>query len=408
MNRSTQLLILRIFLAALAVFNLAKYTYSVYTNETDDNPMDFRVFWTATKVQAEGENYYDDTHVKEMWRNVAVNENLTTSTSPGFPNTGVTYPPWFPVIFKPFTLFNWGTARYIIILLNIILLGFSLYLFKHTFNIISWLSIILVVFAFKGTSLALFTGNPLFISFFLVLVSLFLFSKNKKLLSGIFLGLASFKISLVFPFVIFFLIRWEWKILFTSLAVLLIQAAIIMLPYQNPMLLVHGFFNNMAHLWELGVANTIDFNTLNSTEFATIIGYFITSNKTALALFNYGGLIITLILIGWLNYKHKLSNTLLLSLLCLAGLVFTHHFIYDGLILLFILPALLELRLKQTKWIVGLNLPLLLPITGIAFKLPFNKFSELLLLHLPFTLMALLITLFIFAVKNNRLKGGLN
>ena len=141
--------------------------------------------------------------------------------------TGVGYPPNTLLFYFPFALFPYQFSQNFFFILSFLSLIFS---FWVTFKILdirvkklSFLIYILLALVSFPTRFTFGMGQNNFIVLPLILLSYYFFQNDKKELSGMFLGLAiSFKTIFAF-FLLFYLLKREWKIFAYSLLTILLS-----------------------------------------------------------------------------------------------------------------------------------------------------------------------------------------
>ena len=190
---------IRICTAFLFFVALIILIRSVYLTISTFAP-DFSVMWTGTRSLLLNRNPYTDPKLF----------------------TGIGYPPDSLLFYIPLTLSPYGIAQGIFVLLSAFsILGIILLLFKiiNGNKRIKWVDILLVfslvAFSFP-TKFTLGMGQNNLLVFLLLLFLYYLYKTKREVGSGIILGLSiSFKPIFIF-FLLFFLLKKQWKILITS------------------------------------------------------------------------------------------------------------------------------------------------------------------------------------------------
>lgn len=346
-----------------------------------DNPSDFRTIYVGQTMLAKGHNPYNDAALKQTWKQIVKAEKLRSETPPGFPETPLVYPPWALVLFMPFSLLFYKVAYWVwyailpLLFLGIVYLvrNFSRYYFDSEFTI---LDLLLIALAFKSTIPAFLVGQPLYLCLFLGFLA-WKVAGRSKIVSGILLGLASFKITLVLPFVAFFIYVRNWKtLLFAAITgIILTSVAFMLVPDLQVMLKAYQDTIETLQQQVFTVSSgEPTYFMLLLTEIGTILVYYIPELRI------YLNVIYLLLIGGSLFWLKKRSETItynegyIFLLLSLLTLICTYHLLYDCLLLL----PLLGYVLKQ-KYAVKI----VAVIIGSVFFLPVNGLLQM--LHLPAT-----------------------
>lgn len=160
---------------------------------------DFNVLWLTTKDFLIGENPY-------------LNPEIFT---------GLGYPPNTLLFYLVFMPFSYQVAQTIFTFLSFASIIISVYLsIKIVLSkvpLLIFLPALLLTFLAFPTKFTLGMGQSNSIALFLVLVSYLLYTKNKNVASGIFLGMAIALKTVFGFFFLFFLLKREWKVVVYSL-----------------------------------------------------------------------------------------------------------------------------------------------------------------------------------------------
>lgn len=176
---------------------------------------DFNVLWTASK-------------------------DLLTSNNPYLNSkifTGVGYPPNSLLFYLPLTNFSYLVAQNIFTVLSIVSILVSILLtlkiLKIKYNFILFLILFLLTLLSFPTKFTLGMGQNNFIALSLILASFYFFKSKKIILSSILLGLVISLKTIFIYFLIFFVIKKQWKIVVSSLAIILFSVLIVYLIRGN-------------------------------------------------------------------------------------------------------------------------------------------------------------------------------
>lgn len=379
------IILLAIIIALLNIYKSLK----LFSNP--DFPYDARNVYLAGTLWLKGENPYNDNLLKAQWNEISKDLKITTTKQPGFPDCGMIYPFWsIPSLFAYF-MFKWDVARVFIWVLSVILLGVNVFFASQIFKDYGYKcwQILLLVFCFKSTVTAIALGQPMLFSLASLLASWHFYKKEKTVLSGFLLGIAYSKISLCLPFVLFFLVNKNFKLLLVS-AVFPIMC--IMAFYQvSGNLYLGDMLENISSQMQINYpGHIISAVNTNLSELGILLNYFGNIHYKIIEKINLVSLFSGFIILSILFKKKFLSPEKYLSLLILCSFMFSYHLIYDCILLLFILLAI-----KKPNTVLIIALPLFLPINGIFKNIHWLHF------HLP-VVIAVLFLYLIFEGFNKR------
>jgi hypothetical protein len=389
-------------LVTIAILNGTKLFKSGFT---PDSPSDFRTVYAGQKLLAQGKNPYYDQKVKAAWQEIIKSENLTSETAPGFPETPLVYPPWALVLFMPFSLLFYSKAYLLwYAVLPLLLYGMLRQvqtLCRRYFQLeIPFMDLLVTALAFKSTFPALLVGQPLFLCLFLGFTALVYAEKN-KVLSGILLGLATFKITLALPFMLIFAFRRDWKTLCLAAFTGFVLLGIAFLLVPDGMEMLQSYRATIAELYRNAFAVSgaeLPYFMPLLTEFGTVLVYLAPKLFSYLNLLYFGFLLCCFWLLRRKIRLVELKEGYLFLLCALLTLLCTYHLLYDCLLLL---PLLGFMRQQSKKWQVAAGLfcsVFFLPVNGILQALPLPKAFDLLYFTTPLALLGLLV-LVLFAPK---------
>lgn len=322
---------------------------------------DFNVLWLASKDLIVGNNPY-------------LNPDIFT---------GVGYPANTLLFYIPFTFFNYHVAQAIFTLLSLAAIIYSIFLsFKILVNKVPLeyflLAIALALISFP-TKFTLGMGQNNAIALLILLISYFLYKREKSILAGIFLGIAiSFKTIFIF-FLLYYFLQKRWKLLlytFITVGVFVIATALI----PNYGWYDYYLTKALPPLFELS-GREIYYNQ-------GIMG-FVSRITTNLELRKYLNLFLSLILIAIPSYyalksrnKNLTFSIFLVTLPLVDTLSWQHHFVW--LIFPFIIIAYYLSKAKSNYLWILLGVSYLL--ISWNFKNPsiYLEFPEILLLSNQF------------------------
>ena len=403
-----------LFLVLLAAFNLSRVVRE--PRPGPDRPMDFRTCYVGQAVLRQGHNPYDDAALKRGWQHLVRHEHLRSRTQPGLPNLPFLYPPWAAALFG-LTVGRLPYAAawplwYGLALLSLGLLARlwpGLLRVQNAYSVPGW-HVLVAALALKGTVPALLTGQPTFAALALgvgalavsgarpQVVSLtgtpnFNPSVNtgaagasagkdpsttatwRRLLAGVLLGLAAFKVTLLLPFVAWFIWTRQWLVLVGAAAVV---AALSVVAWQwaaAPTELLPTYRHLLAQVraqsfdptdpdyplpqgltLRLELSNVLEWLRPGSSAWHPLLHG---------ALWLAAGLRLT-----WVRRQGTpLADWYIFLVISALTLLTTYHLYYDAVLLLPLLAFGPRLPRPQQGLLLALLLPLLLPLNGLALAL---------------------------------------
>ena len=375
-------------LALLALFHLSRLGREPRPDA--DRAMDFRTCYVGQAVLRQGLNPYKDSTLKAGWQRIVRQENLVSRTQPGLPNLPFLYPPWAAALFGltigqvPYRV-AWP-LWYALAALALGLLArlWPRVLRPETIVALPWWQWLLAALALKGTVPALLTGQPAFDALALGVGSLAVAGiENKRenlacwrpWLAGALLGLAAFKVTLVLPFAVWFLWRRQWLALAVAAGLVAALSAVAwrwaavptdLLPtYQHLLAQVRAqSFDPADPNYPLTQGMTLRLELGNVLEW-------LRPGSSAWHLPLHAALWLAAGLrLAWLRWQgQQLGDGYLFLVLSTLTLLTTYHLYYDALLLLPLLVYAGRLSARSRWLLLGLLLPLLLPLNGLALML---------------------------------------
>ena len=383
---------LLLFLALVALFNLSRVVREPRPDA--DRPMDFRTCYVGQAVLRQGLNPYDDATLKAGWQRITQREQLASRTQPGLPNLPFLYPPWAAALFGltvgqvPYAV-AWP-LWYALCLLSLGLLAglWPQVLRREVQPVGPWWHWLVAALALKGTVPALLTGQPTFAALALGVGALAVAGQTEAsprlqslrlvqahVLAGLLLGLAAFKVTLLLPFAAWFLWKRQWVPLAVAAGVVALLSAVAgawaafpadLLPtYQKLIAQVRAqsfdptdpdypLTQGLTLRLELG--NVLEWLRPGSSAWHPVL-------HAALWLLAGGRL-------WWLRRQGvALPDWHLFLVFSVLTLLTTYHLYYDAVLLLPLLAFGPRLAGWRRGALLGLLLPLLLPLNGVALAL---------------------------------------
>lgn len=300
---------------------------------------DFEVLWLASKDLITINNPYLNTQIF----------------------TGVGYPPISLLFYLPLNNFNYMVAQNIFTVTSFACILTCIYL---TFKILNLntkylLSVVLLTLISFPTKFTLGMGQNNFLALALLLSSFYLYKTKKIIFAGVLLGLAISLKTIFLYFLIFYLIKKQWRILNYSLLVVFISIVLIYFIRNNFDLFIYYFKNILPPLFRFENREIYTNQGLSgfvSRLFSDISTRKIITSFLSIILVTYNAFVI---------YSKKNINLIfsftIITLLLIDSLAWQHHFVW----LLFPFIALFS-HSKNIKERLLITLPFIL----ISLNLP--------------------------------------
>ena len=213
----------------------------------DTAPLDLITLYTAGSMVRGRENPYEDAALKDAWRAIGSNQSVRQrekECEPGIP-TALLYSPNTLLAYSFLSMAPWRIMPVTIRLAHAVMLALILIVVWRMQNRKSLQGLLLLTLALTGfNGLAWFLSglNPTVFAMFFIVLFYRAFKKDRQVLAGIFLGIATLKITLVIPFILFVLLRKKWKI-----ALVFMLAAI--LPYAYLFMIDAAYASRLVTSW---------------------------------------------------------------------------------------------------------------------------------------------------------------
>jgi hypothetical protein len=188
---------------------------------------DFANVFLGQRMLARGINPYDDSAIKSQWKDIVKTYGLHSKYEPGSPDMPLLYPPWALSMLLWLNGVPYPCACTVWYFLSALFYMAGVYLIckgkDPPTNLRDFIVVAAFLVAVNCTIIAYLIGQPTFCAF-MGLCGAFYFSTEKKpVVAGLFLFIASIKITLALPLIVFFIIKRNYKALVT-LTVCLIAA----------------------------------------------------------------------------------------------------------------------------------------------------------------------------------------
>ena len=383
------------------VFALLNGTkWAVHFSSAPYHPIDFRTYYLGAKGFLVQMNPYSDQVQKMLWEQEEKKEKTTWQKNTGFPHAVVVYAPQFVWFFSIYNAFDFTYSKWVQLAINFCSVFLMVYIIKRLHPALNTLMVAASVLAFRGTWYALDTGQPMLQVLALCLLAFYLIEKkNLSFVPAVLLALVSFKFTLLAP-VVFYLVwtrNFRTISLYVSMVLILNTLALICMPYPADAII--AWRSNIDALWDYTHAyHSINGLTVISTSVFVPLAYFSEAGLKAVSLACIGAAYIGSYVIG-----KKISARAGMAAVCLAGLCFGHHLIYDILALICFLWIWNEKDSTDNYVFFALALTLLLPLGVIADQ----SGQPLIHFFLPFLLFlyALYLAVFYFPSKYKAIKN---
>ena len=259
---------------------------------------------------------------KLLWDGINHYEKFLNQNNYDFLCQGGQYAHGLHVIFFPYTLFEWETARLMWVVTNVMFAFIIPYILCKKFNISKYKSILILLLfltAYPTRMTINYGQQSLFVLFFLILPFI-----SKTNFSSFLSGMSIFKYSTGYVIFLYFLIKKEYKkFIFATLPYIL--GWIIYFTYTNSDPIVN-FFEPLKWILSTGYRRDGDIYSILNIYIFSHLDYY------------YGFFLAILMFcmnIFFILKAKKIKNDLLLmSLICLCPLIFFPHSNYDYVLLL--------------------------------------------------------------------------
>lgn len=356
--------LVRLFLLVAVFVNIVRLPLTAPAFMTD-----FRPVYTACRTFADGGNPYDDAQLKATWSTITTTEHIHGERAPGLPESTFLYPPSILILFQPYTLLSWHTAKYVhlgITLLCLVVAGLIvLRCGPGGDRRKALLAGLLLFLAWKSNWLGVVIGQPAFFSMACALAALVLDDRSKPLPAAVLLALACVKQTMALPFFLYFLLKRRYGLVAVAVVV---TALLNLLPFAVlPWHAATDYVALVQSTFEPGQSN--DYSMLNPrfvdiTSVQTLINIVVSSRTAVSVLF---ALLLAGAVVFFIVNRKRLERREWLVYFCFCTLFFTYHRFSDTILLATVLLTLApDELLRRLSWRVLLLVSLLFPVTGVA------------------------------------------
>ncbi|OGX84994.1 hypothetical protein BEN48_15235 [Hymenobacter glacialis] len=373
-----------------------------------DRPMDFRTCYVGQAVLRQGQNPYDDATLKRGWQRIVAAEQLVSRTEPGLPNLPFLYPPWAVALFgltvgQLAYALAWPLWGALAVLCLLATARWWPALSKaESAPGIPWWHLLIFAFALKGTVPALLTGQPTFLALALGVGALAVAQLNESpaagpgtrpdgqqatsqprllqaaggswrpVAAGALLGLAAFKVTLLLPFVAWFVWKKQWRSLLVAAAVVALLSAVAWQWAAAPSELLPTYRHLLAQVraQSFDPADPDYPLTQGMTlrlELGNVLEWLRPGSSTWHVLLHGLLWLGAGLRLAWLHRQgQRVAGWWLFLVVSTLTLLTTYHLYYDAVLLLPLLAFAARLPGRLRLLLPVLLLPLLLPLNGLA------------------------------------------
>jgi hypothetical protein len=383
---------IKLFCVVAVIYGISVAAYILNETRKPTGSTDFHQFWYAGHFILQHRDPYEAYFAGEKpYLPIHYIDGVTVTQYPVAQPDLVIIPsntPTMLLLLSPLAHFSWLTAKWSVMILNLILMLLTAWLAlrKIPFGGIKLprlqeLLIFLIYFDFSATRIAVENGQTTMLVFLLMLVAL-IFSGSAWYISGLALGIALSKYSLSLPVFVFFLYKKNFKVL--VLAIMVQLAGVIGVAAISGGTLLKVIEENIKLLFELfdqpGVHLSRWFEFISTNHFVSIIPSLL---MTA---------IVFIPALLWLRRtppqtreQAEIRDFHVLTILFIWTILVAYHRLYDTVILIFFLilvfkglaqPNVWELSSRVRKALIAfiailIPLILILPARIVDLLLPF-------------------------------------
>lgn len=345
MKREKSIFPVKLTLILCILFALYAVSVVLYLYVEEGKPLggrDFHQFWYAGHFVLQGTDPYAAYFAKELPRlPIHYLDGVTVTQYPVAQGKLAIIPsntPMMLLLLSPFSLFSWGVAKWLFLIINVILMLITgwLVLRRVPFGGVQFvrldeLLIFLVYFDLSATRIAIENGQTTLLVFLLMLIAL-LYADRRWPIAGLALGIALSKYSLALPVFLFLIYKKNFRVLLSAIAVQILGiVSLAVVGHNSPFAVAMENYRLFFQLFDQpGVHLARQFEIFTNNHLLTQIPVLIMTLLVFIPLFQ------------WLRnrtFKTKASEEVLdfhlLTILFLWTILVAYHRLYDTLILLF-------------------------------------------------------------------------
>jgi hypothetical protein len=360
MKREKPIFPVKLTLTLCILFALYAVSVVVYLYVEEGKPLggrDFHQFWYAGHFVLQGTDPYAAYSAREL-PNLPIHylDGVTVTQYPVAQGKLAIIPsntPMMLLLLSPFSLFSWGVAKWLFLLINLILMLITgwLVLRRVPFGGVKLarldeLLIFLIYFDLSATRIAIENGQTTLLVFLLMLIAI-LYADRLWPIAGLALGIALSKYSLALPIFLFLLYKKNFRVLLSAIAVQVLGVVgLAAIDGASPITVAMENYRLFFQLFDQpGVHLARQFEIFTDNHLLTQIPVLIMTLLVFIPLFQ------------WLRNhtsKTKASEEVLdfhlLTILFLWTILVAYHRLYDTLILLFFIVLVFKGSAYPNIW----------------------------------------------------------
>jgi hypothetical protein len=229
---------LLILFAGLTLFNIRSFLYGI--DNAIQGYTDFSAFYSAAILvrDGSGQQLYTYGAQEDVQKQLFATAESRTGPAPY-------YHPSFEVLaFLPLTYLSYPQAYMSWVIVNLlVLIAVPLLLFPYLLKLrpIFSINVMLSFFAFFPNFIGLYHGQDSILLLLLFVGAFISLKRDRPVLTGVLLAFGLIRFQFVAPFMLFFLIKKQWKVIqgFSATGVLLVAISIVITGWQGAIRYVH-------------------------------------------------------------------------------------------------------------------------------------------------------------------------
>jgi hypothetical protein len=350
----------------------------------DIEAFDFANVFLGQRMLARGINPYDDSAIKSQWKDIVKAYGLHSKYEPGSPDMPLLYPPWALSMLLPLNGIAYPRASQVWYFLSAFFFTGGVFLIckcqGRSSNLRDFVIMAAFLVAVNFTINVYLIGQPAFCAF-LGLCGAFYFSIEKKpVVAGLFLFVASMKITLALPLIVFFIIKRNYKALLTLAICLILAMGVFIFLEGQTMACVRDYISSLQKL-------RADLFLVNRTGPYLGVLHSMTEPRAFLALFLKGGVLKAAALLFPVAtactlvagaVKKRFTDVEILLLLCLV--LFTSTYVRCGDLAFFLALSFMYCCRRSEKTLLAfcaIISPFFFPVNSLLLSLHVGPLNPL-------------------------------
>jgi Glycosyltransferase family 87 len=314
-----------------AVRGPLRFPYAANWNDLAQN-------YAATRLWLRGQDFARPENFASLWE-----KEVHATVSPGTTRTHIAPPPGTLVLLAPIAVLPWPAAKLVWPMLLVAAAGTIIWslarLVGFTRSQPRTYGFVAFCLALAPLHTGIAGGNETIIVVALCTLGILLASERHDVVAGVLFGAAcSLKPHIGAFLLLYYLLRWRWRVFTAAVAFGMLLVLIVILRMQIAgVSWVHDYFHNIQ---VLAAGNRIDdFTSANPIRFLLInlqvVFYSFTSSATSANIFALATGTLLIAIWGYLTLRETAKETELLALATIAviGLLPVYHRLYDASIL---------------------------------------------------------------------------